>query len=223
MVLLPIWGRKAITNICLKNWARLKESENIDVLCVVSEQWAKIEAVKHGFKYVEVSNDDLGNKMNVGVQYALKFKWDYLMNMGSDDLVSERMFRLYEQYTIKERPMFGLTKLVFFDSKEKSAKSVNYGCMIGAGRCIRRDVLKRHAMTGDKVTMYDEGIDRCLDNNSRKRFFTVSMDEIQNDPELLIDIKGDENIWSYDFLDGEKVELKDLNLEDEYLTDLIEL
>ena len=79
IILLPIWGRKAITLLCLKNLKELKEKYGIEVMCVVSESWAKLEAFNHGFKWVEVSNDDLGHKMNVGVEAVMRMDFDYMM------------------------------------------------------------------------------------------------------------------------------------------------
>lgn len=223
MVLIPIWGRMKITELCLKNWVELKKTESIDVICIVSEQWAKLLCFKLGLKYIEASNDDLGEKMNIGVKNASKFKFKYLMNMGSDDIVSSDLFRLYEDY--QDRAIFGLTKITFFDSVDKKAVSVDYKNMVGAGRCIRKDFLTRAL---EKGNLYDSGLKRGLDNNSRAKFYDVSMTEIDNDPKLLIDIKGQDNIWKFTDLEelgikGEEVELESLGLKDEILTELIEL
>ena len=46
IILLPIWGRKAITLLCLKNLKELKEKYGIEVMCVVSESWAKLEPAR---------------------------------------------------------------------------------------------------------------------------------------------------------------------------------
>lgn len=222
-VIIPIWGRQNIVDICLQRWVEIKKKYDVEVICLVSENWAKLMAFKHGLKFFEVSNNDLGNKMNKGVEYALKFKWDYLMNMGSDDLVSDELFELYRSYIDNKRPMFGLKKIVFFDTETKKAKAVDYGCMIGAGRMIRRDVLESRTLKGKEVDMYDKGISKCLDNNSRKRFNDVGMTEIDNEASLIIDIKSKDNIWSYDYLKGQEIPLESLKISDEYLTKLIEL
>ena len=67
LILVPIWKRENITRICLDNLKELQKDFNIEVLCVVSEQWAKETAFKYGFKFVEASNECLGTKMNIGV------------------------------------------------------------------------------------------------------------------------------------------------------------
>ena len=224
LVLLPIWGRMNITELCLSNIKKLQKYYSIDVLCVVSEQWAKLMAFKYGFKYVEVSNDDLGHKMNVGVERALKIDFDYMMNLGSDDIITKDLLDEYKESMDNNYPMFGITKVCFYDSQTKELKEVDYGHLIGAGRMIRKDIIERLAVTNGKVTMYDKGLERGLDNNSRKRFMSVAMRELSLNGNVIVDIKSDENIWKFSDLKGETKELNYINnIDDEILTQMIEL
>lgn len=199
LILLPIWKREKITRICLDNLRDLKKEIDLEVLCVVSESWAKIAAFEYGFKYVEASNECLGTKMNIGVKESLRYKYDYLMNMGSDDIITKELFRLYETHFNRNEKMFGCTKLTFIDSKEKSAKRFDYKVMIGAGRCIRRDLIEG---VGD---MYDTNIDCGFDANSMRKFSRHSMTEIENPFDTIYDIKSDVNIWNYKELPGDAV------------------
>lgn len=224
MVLLPIWGRMNITELCLSNLSKLKREYELDVLCVISEQWAKLMAFKYGFKWVEVSNDDLGHKMNYGVQMALKYDWEYFMNLGSDDIITKDLLDEYKKEMDANSPMFGVTKVCFFDSKTKELKEVDYGHLIGAGRMIRRDVLCKCVLKEGKVDMYDKGLSRGLDNNSRKRFLSIGMKELSLEGHRILDIKSEENIWKFDDLKGDTKELNYIkNIDDEILTKLVEL
>ena len=224
MVLLPIWGRMNITELCLSNLSKLKDEYNLDVLCVISEQWAKLMAFKYGFKWVEVSNDDLGHKMNFGVEKALKYDFDYLMNLGSDDIITKELLDEYKKEMESNAPMFGVTKVCFFDSQTKELKEVNYGHLIGAGRMIRRDVLCKYTLQDGKINMYDKGLKNGLDNNSRKRFMSVGMRELNLNGNFIIDIKSEENIWKFSDLKGEIKELNYIkNIDDEILTQMVEL
>jgi len=127
LILLPIWKREKITRICLDNLRELKKDLNIDVLCIVSESWAKAAAFEYGFKYVYASNDCLGSKMNIGVKESLRYKWNYLMNLGSDDLISKELFKTYEPHLKKGVDVLGITKVTFLDSVSKEAKEFDYG------------------------------------------------------------------------------------------------
>ena len=192
LILLPIWQREQITKICFDNLKELQKEFNIEVLCVVSEQWAKIEAFKYGFKWVNADNDCLGTKMNIGIKEAVKFNFDYLMNLGSDDIITKELFKTYKGLFEKEAPFFGSTKLTIVDSEAKEIKEYDYKGMMGAGRCIRKDVLLSTLKRGD---IYDK-IQAGLDMNSASKF-NCEMIEVDNDFNTIYDIKSNVNIWSY--------------------------
>lgn len=217
LILLPIWKRQKITKLVLDNLKDLQKEFNIEVLCIVSEQWAKIEAFKRGFKYVNASNDCLGTKMNIGVKKALEYKWDYMMNLGSDDIITRDLFKLYEPYFKNKTPMFGVTKLTFIDSKTKEARTKDYKIMIGAGRCIRREEIE--SLNGDMYSKIQKG----LDLNSMSKFGCQTV-EIEGDFNMIYDIKSDENIWSFEEITKSRnmISLDNCKLSDYQLTTILE-
>jgi len=204
LILLPIWKRENITKICFDNLKELQNDFNIEVLCIVSEQWSKLMAFEYGFKYVEASNECLGNKMNIGVRASLKYDYDYLMNLGSDDIITKELFDLYEPLFKEDYPFFGSTKLTFINSKSKEVKVSDYGILIGAGRCIKKDVLIDVLEYGE---MYDS-IQKGLDLNSMSKF-NCKMKELKNDYNTIYDIKSDVNIWKYSNLGGESINFEE--------------
>jgi len=207
VILLPIWGRKAITLLCFKSLKALKEKYNFEVMCVVSESWAKMEAFNHGFKWVEVDNYDLGHKMNVGVDAVMKLDFDYMMNLGSDDIINEKMFEIYEPYINKGVGMFGITEVTFVDSQSKECKTCDYQIMIGAGRMISKRYLDQFVIVDGKSIMYDKGISKGLDMNSMKKI-KASHTEIKSKDNLIWDIKSDSNIWVYNNIGGTSVDFE---------------
>lgn len=192
LILLPIWGRERITKICFDNLKELQKTFNIEVLCVVSEQWAKMEAFKYGFKWVEAPNECLGTKMNIGIKEAMTIKFDYLMNLGSDDIVTKKLIESYKSLFDSDTPFFGSTRLTLIDSKAKELKTYDYKGMMGAGRCISKTALTH---TLKKGYIYDK-IQAGLDMNSASKF-DCQIVEVVNDYDTIYDIKSDVNIWSY--------------------------
>ena len=193
LILLPIWKRERITKICFDNLKELQKDFDIEVLCIVSEVWAKQEAFKYGFKYVEASNECLGTKMNIGVREAMGMKFDYLMNLGSDDIITKELIESYKDLFNNNVPCFGSTKLTFIDSKAKELKTYDYGIMIGAGRCISKDILETTLRSGE---LYDK-IQIGLDMNSMKKL-NCTMTEVDNAFNTIYDIKSDVNLWTYE-------------------------
>lgn len=203
LILLPIWKRENITSICLDNLIELQKIYNIEVLCIVSEQWAKIAAFEYGFKYVEAPNECLGTKMNIGVRESLKYDYDYLMNLGSDDIITEELFETYERLFEEDNPMFGPTRVTFINSKSKEVKTCDYQAAIGAGRCIRKDYVLDVLERGE---MYDK-IQKGLDFNSMAKF-RCQVTEVINNFTCIYDIKSDVNIWVYDNLGGTTIDFE---------------
>jgi len=82
---------------------------------------------------------------------------------------------------------------------------------------IRRDVVEKY------FPLYPEK-DKCLDDGSARNMFGTQFIEIQNtEDDLVVDIKSDVNIWSFEFFESEKNNFETLNINDETLTKLIEL
>jgi len=201
LILLPIWKREKITNLCLKNLSELQKDINIDVLCIVSESWAKISAKKYGFKYVNAPNECLGTKMNIGVRFAMGLNFDYLMNLGSDDIITKELFEMYKPYFKDDTKIFGCTRLTFIDSKSKEAKTFDYKVLIGAGRCIKKTILKEVLKSGELYGKVQLGLDKSSINN----LLRYSHTEIENPFNTIYDIKGDVNIWNYEELPGDYI------------------
>jgi len=224
IILLPIWKGKEITRLCLDNLARLKDIYGFEVMCVVSESWAKFDAFDRGFKWVEVPNDDLGHKMNVGVEAVMKFGYDYMINLGSDDIIDERLFEIYKPYFEKRTPMFGITKATFIDTVSNECKVCDYQILIGAGRAIRTDLIEQFVMRDGKSIMYDKGINRGLDMNSMKKF-KCSHTEIETEDHLIIDLKSNKNIWTFDNIGGTECSFDSAtkNLDTELIDEILEL
>ena len=97
-----------------------------------------------------------GTKMNIGVKEALEYDFDYMMNLGSDDIITKKLLDIYKPFMQDGRSMFGSTKVAFIDSIGKEIKHFDYGILIGAGRMIKKSVLKECVYKDGEVDMYDK-------------------------------------------------------------------
>ncbi|MBL4654124.1 MAG: hypothetical protein JKY53_14865 [Flavobacteriales bacterium] len=155
LVYIAIWKRPEVTRICFEGVKRLIKNSNhqINCYCVVSEDWAEVMCEEFGFEYKRVKNEPLGHKMNRGLYGAMKYKWDYIMTLGSDDLISDELLKIYEPYMNKGIGLIGIDKVYFADLKNKKTKLVDYDLQIvGAGRLISREAIKDTA-TRVRVTV----------------------------------------------------------------------
>ncbi len=142
-VMITVWRRFPVTEICFKGMERLIEYGAqigiiIKPLIVYSEKYYEGRVAALGWDGVYASNDQLGEKHNVGLRKAWTMKFDYFMQMGSDDLMSNKALDLYRKYFDQKLPFFGLSSLYIVNFYTKETKEVHAGHVFGAGRCISR-------------------------------------------------------------------------------------
>lgn len=136
----PVWKRPKTTRLCFEGFKELKNFLDLEVFCVVSEKWAVKLCEEFGFKHAWSNNDPLGQKLNNGLEEAIKEDFDYLMTSGSDNLYHKDLFKIYEPYFKEKMDVFGVNKCVFVEGNK--AKLVDYkGTILGAGRMIRKQAL----------------------------------------------------------------------------------
>ncbi|HEX9831252.1 MAG TPA: hypothetical protein VGA94_06145 [Thermodesulfobacteriota bacterium] len=141
---LAVWKRPEITKICFQGLKRLRNYyPNSLVHVVLSEDYYKNECEKFGFSWTEAPNKPIGAKKNTGLKDALsRHKFDYMIELGSDDLIANDVIDIYLRVIEKGYDLFGLNRVGIIDSM--SGKCINYKALImGNGRCISRKALEK--------------------------------------------------------------------------------
>src|SRR6478609_9144885 len=118
LIFLAVWKRPYITEICFNGIKRLKEHPDYDVqaLAVISEEEMIPLCEQYGVNWVMYKNEPLGEKKNFGLQKAKEFKFDYLMEIGSDDLILNELLDDYKNY-IGKHDFFGITDAAYVNSE----------------------------------------------------------------------------------------------------------
>jgi hypothetical protein len=200
LVYLAVWRRPLITELCFLGIQRLRRSFHIEALAVISEQEMIPLCEKYGINWVFHENFPLGKKKNYGLQKAKEFEFDYLMEIGSDDLILNELVEDYLSNYVGKYDFFGITDCVWIDTTLGECRRIQSNTTYGAGRMISRTALEQ---VGWKL--WSDHITRGLDNNSifnlhRKKIAYHKCDRI--DIPCVIDIKGDENIWKFNYWIG---------------------
>ena len=196
LVLIPLWRRPEITEICFLGLERLKThpSYSIQVLCIVSEPDMIPLCEKYGHMWVEAENHPLGRKKNVGLKHAENLDFDFLMELGSDDLVLNELLDDY-LHLIPDHDFFGISDIAFLDIYSLEARRyTNQAAMYGAGRMIKRWVLERA-----NFKIWDDKGSRLMDGTSAERLRGIAKYRQmypRTRPQVM-DIKSDQNIWEY--------------------------
>lgn len=177
---------------------RLKRTglHDIQFVAVISEDSMKPLCKKFGIDYVMHKNEPLGEKKNVGLTYSMRKDFDYLVEIGSDDLLKNEFLELYPW----DRSVYGLRDFVMMNSEDGECRRLNdRNAAFGLGRAIRRDALEAMRQPDGVYRLWKDTISHGMDNNStwtlaKKGFLET---RIKSPEPLAIDIKSETNIWPF--------------------------
>lgn len=199
LVFLAVWKRPEITEICFMGLNRLRKISGFDinVLAVISEKSMVPLCEKYSVNWVMHENKPLGRKKNFGLKHALKFDWEYLIEIGSDDLLKNEVLDLYKPYFGKNS-IIGLLNLCFINSETLECKHYNARSGFGLGRAIHRRVIEKMGV------LWKDHLNQGLDNSATFAMARHGFGEkrIRTEKPLGIDIKSEVNIWKFSCFQG---------------------
>jgi len=199
----PIWGRPEIVKIWAKGVKRLQkywpEAIEIDVFCVVSTEEDRDLIQSLGFKWGWAENKPLGKKHNDGLEYVKNGDWEYILQLGSDDLLSNEYLH-YALYAMQSGlDFFGVDAIYFADSETKKAcefkLSTQAAKLIGAGRFI-----SHKALASVDYRPWPNEISKGLDMTSQALLESKGYKPtvLKTSEICVLDVKSSVNIWSFD-------------------------
>lgn len=114
----------------------------IKALAVISEESMILLCKKYDIGWTFYKNDPLGEKKNHGLVEAMKLEWDYLIELGSDDLLFNGILDLYAPY-FGVQDMFGMKATYYINSETGDCRELKTDTSFGMGRAIRRQVIEK--------------------------------------------------------------------------------
>ena len=204
-----LWKRPELTKLVFDQINSISDVE-IFPFAVLSEEPMKKLCEDHGVKWCYAPNNPLSNKHNIGLRESLKYDWDYCLSFGSDDLISHRIFEVYGESIESRCDFVGLNDMWFY-SKGKLKKHHYKGsdASYGAGRLISRRLADK--LNGN--IWHINGLITRIDTDSRdiikKAGFKHTI--IRTDLPVVVDVKTEVNLWTYDHWDGIPMNKKVLN------------
>lgn len=190
LVFLACWKRPEITEICFMSINRLRRIGDVDAFVVISEPEMAVLCDKYGISYTMHENLPLGEKKNHGVREALKRPFDYLLEIGSDDLLKNEILSAYDY----SYPVMGLLDFASINLETGSCRRIKGDIMkFGAGRIISRAAC-------ESGNVWHPNINKGLDANSTFNLALRGFMEkrIVTDKPLVTNLKGEISIHKYD-------------------------
>jgi len=228
-------GRPEITEVFLKGIAYLKACipwANISVCAAVTvDDFDNVNLCqKYGVTFGQFPNSPLGSKWNHALSLCKDSNPDYVLIMGSDDLIAPELLMAYQKYLHEGVHFFGVHDLFFVNSETGDSVYFAYppgkGRTVGAGRMISRTALELaewQLWPGHAQSSLD------LESQGRLEKKGVQMRIFYPHRGMIIDLKSKENIWPYSrfvSLDGSiHVELADATwwMPNDLLKDVVKL
>lgn len=210
LIFLAVWKRPEITELCFVGLERLRQHPDFDinVLAVISEESMVPLCIRYNIDFVFHVNQPLGMKKNFGLQAAAKYDFDYLMEIGSDDLILNELLDSYKPFIAKGELFFGIRDAAYIDSEGGYCNRLISQSTYGAGRMIHRSLLEKCSFR-----MWKDHLNRGLDNNSVFMFQRMCIGYKQVPPMEfpgVIDVKSSVNIWHFNHDVGKPYDIEEI-------------
>lgn len=207
LIYTAVWKRPEITEICFMGIKRLQKVSGFDIsaLAVISEVDMIPLCEKYGIEWCMTANNPLGAKKNYGLSQSKDKDFDFLIEIGSDDLILDDL--LYDYRKFKKYDFFGVCDAAYINAENLECRRLQTEAVYGAGRAISKNLLEK---MGYKLW---SNRNRGMDKNSVMSIYNAGFKYWQIPPHeypLVVDIKSSVNIWSFNAV-GKKGVTYDIN------------
>lgn len=228
VILTPLWKRHDVFQFYIDRFKRIKQYKKkfkIDIVVVGSEGLVTRDLCeKSGFYYLESSNQPLGRKLNYGMKFCKQLKPDYVMGVGSDDIMSESLLDFYLESMDKGIDFIGLLDCYFYDLLSKRLiywggyTNHRIGETIGTFRMLSSRLLG--ALNWEP---WDSELSKSLDGSMMKKLAKINYNKIslsvKNADVLAVDLKNEFSINKFRIFENSN-EMDDLKFFKKYLKEI---
>jgi hypothetical protein len=192
LVFLAVWKRPEITEICFMGLKRLQKVSGFDIqlFAVISEESMIPLCEKYGVDWCFHENLPLGRKKNFGLAQAMRKDFEYLVEIGSDDILKDEFLDIYPW----DRDVMALFDFVHLNTEDGECRRITkHYAYYGAGRAISRSAL-------DKIgSPWSDDLNRGLDMKFLQMMNKNKIVEkrYQGYEPVLVGLKSELNIWPY--------------------------
>lgn len=183
--------RPKILALFLASITRLRKDMGYFPVVCVSEKEDAIMCQKHNVHHIYQRNNPASEKWNTGVKWLLEQGVDYVMILGSDDIISSELLKNIMAATEKEPDVIGVDAVYFYCSfgphrgtflKLQSQK------MLGVARTIHRRVLEKvngNICTNNKSWAMDASVTKTILPHVNSKVIVKGM---------IVDVKSKKNL-----------------------------
>ncbi len=193
VIIVPIYKRIPLAVKCLTRLIEQGKRLNFDMLIVGTNE--DLEQLPNNCIKV-IHDNPVADKLNFALSKCKEYS--KVMIWGSDNLANDKAIeRLFKS----RAKVVGYDSIYFHSIKTKKwSKYTSNGMTIGVGRTYSKSLLEQL-----DYRLYDEGLERGLDTNARKKYDKETILKLGDD--WVLDVKFEQNITSHAIVDlGEECE-----------------
>jgi hypothetical protein len=206
-----VYRRPKIFDVFLKNYIYLKhEFRNYAELKLVvvgnKDEDPENFAIANSsgvVNWVHSVNLPLGKKWNTGLSEIKNIDADYIMIVGSDDLIDKKLLTKYVDLANKRADYVGVIDLYFMNSVNgrmgywPGYLTSKKGETIGCARMFRKEIAEKF-----NYKLWADHLNKSLDGSLTAHFKKINLKPIplscKKDDIFVMDLKSQTNIWSFD-------------------------
>ena len=195
IVLTAVWKRHDLFEIFKSGFDRIKKDSEHDLKLVTIGS----EGIDFSDHHIESPNQPLSNKWQSGIDFIKDFEWDYVLMLGSDDVICSNLLKTYTPAMEEGFDLIGLLDCYFIDSRDlrvsywRGYTNHRRGESIGMARLLSRDLLMRLDWK-----VWQDGLKKGLDSSMMKNINRLQHSEkmfsCKKENIRAFDIKSDINV-----------------------------
>lgn len=215
-----VWKRPDVFKMFARGIHQLRQIEGLEIFTIVAGSEGEVSRTMvqmEGFKYIEMPNQPLAIKMNATLIEAKKYNVDYVMCLGSDDVIGVGLMKEYLKHMNNGIDFIGVLDFYFYDLVSK--RSIYWsgytghrkGHTCGAGRCVSKSFLDK--MHWNMWEIKDNGmLDSSLQRKLKEIQHTSIIFKCKDTGTYGLDIKSKTNMTPFflwenaEFIDSEEIE-----------------
>jgi len=210
-IISAVWKRPEVFDLFAIGIKRLQKIPSIKITVIISGSEGRTSRTmvqRHGFNYVEIANDPLGAKMNSAAIKAKEFKPDYVLCLGSDDIISPELMSVYERYMREKYDFIGVTDFFFYDLVTRQAlywagyrEAYRRGYTCGAGRLISRRLMEAWNWRPWEIK-HSRGLDHSIQQKLNSIHHSSVTFSLLEESVFALDIKSSTNMTPFRMWDN---------------------
>jgi hypothetical protein len=211
-IVTAVWKRPEVFAMFAKGVKHLQENcPEIEFVVIVagSEGWKTNKMVTDcGFLYIEIPNEPLALKVNAPVRLAGRLNVDYVLCVGSDDIITPELMELYIKHMRAGIDYIAVSDFYFYDTV--TGKSLYWGGYTepyrkghacGAGRLISKRLLTIWGWKPWDI-QHNKILDTSIQEKLKRTPHTNVVLSLKENNVYALDIKSETNMTPFNLWDN---------------------